>query len=106
MICPFKALFSVEINFEKQTDTRIEFTVNAKTNYKQKVTANFVELFIPVPSESQNVVSKTTLGDSFYTPDNNCIGWKLHSLQGKKEISLSVKLEMPSINSNAQSFKN
>lgn len=101
MICPFKALFSVEINFEKQTDTRVEFTVNAKTNYKQKVTANFVEFFIPVPFEAQNVVSKATLGDSFYVPDSNSICWKLHSLQGKKDMSLSVKLELPSINSNS-----
>lgn len=52
MVCPFKGLFSLEITYEKETDTKIQFSVNAKTNYKDKVTANYVEFLVPVPSDA------------------------------------------------------
>lgn len=52
MVCPFKGLFSLEINYEKETDTKVQFTVNAKTNYKNKVTANYVEFMVPVPQDA------------------------------------------------------
>lgn len=49
MVCPFKGLFSLEINYDKETETRIEFTVSVETKYKNKVFANFVEFWIPLP---------------------------------------------------------
>lgn len=52
MVCPFKGLFSLEIIYEKETDTFIQFQVNTKSNYKSKVRANFVEFRIPVPQDS------------------------------------------------------
>lgn len=66
MTCPNKALFSLEINIDKESDTKIEFTVSAKTNYKSKVTANFVEFWVPVPADAQNIVSKPSVGDALY----------------------------------------
>lgn len=68
MVCPFKGLFSLEINYEKETDTKIQFTVHAKTNYKNRVTANFVEFLVPVPQDSQNIKSKPSIGSSKYVP--------------------------------------
>lgn len=49
MNCPYKGLFSLNIVYDKETDTRIIFTVTIKTNYKNRVTANFVEFHLPVP---------------------------------------------------------
>ena len=34
MNCPFKALFSLNINYVKSTETKVEFNVSVKTNYK------------------------------------------------------------------------
>lgn len=42
----------MEINYEKETDTRIEFTVKVSTKYKNRVTANFVEFWIPLPQDA------------------------------------------------------
>lgn len=39
-------------------------------------------------------------------PEKNCLSWKLHSLEGKKEMNLSVSLNLPSLNNNRMLFKN
>lgn len=106
MECPFKGLFSAEIHFEKQTETKLHFIVKAKTHYKQKVVANFVEFWVPVPTEAQNIKTTASLGSAKYLPENDVISWKISSLSGKKDISLDVKLDIPSLSSKTASFKN
>jgi AP-1 complex subunit mu len=106
MECPFKALFGLEINHENVSERRIHFHVKAKTNYKQRVSANFVEFLIPLPAEAQNIKPKTSHGTAKYQPDGNCLAWKITSLSGKKEINLEVKLEVPSLSTNTMAFKN
>ena len=106
MNCPFKALFGLEINYDKQTETKICFSVTVQTNYKSRVSANYVDFWIPLPCDAQNVKAKPTLGVSKYLPDNNCLSWKIHSLQGKKKLTLNVQLDIPSLSKNINSFKN
>lgn len=106
MECPFKALFSLEISYEKTTDRHIHFFVKVKTNYKARVSANFVEFWIPLPTDAQNVFAKATQGNAKYQPENGVLSWKISSLVGKKEINLEVKLEVPSLSSNSMAFKN
>ena len=106
MECPFKALFGFEITFEKQTERHIHFFVKAKTNYKARVSANFVEFWIPMPPDAQNIVSKASQGSAKYQPENGVLAWKIQSLVGKKEINLEVKLDVPSLSSNSMAFKN
>lgn len=106
MECPFKALFNFEITYEKQTERHIHFYVKAKTNYKARVNANFVEFWIPLPSDAQNVVTKTSQGSAKYLPENGVLSWKILSLSGKKEVNLEVKLEVPSLSSHSMAFRN
>lgn len=106
MECPFKALFNFEITYEKQTERHIHFFVKAKTNYKARVNANFVDFWIPLPSDAQNVLTKASQGSAKYLPENGVLSWKIMSLVGKKEINLEVKLEVPSLSSNSMAFKN
>ncbi len=106
MNCAFKGLFDLNLNFDKFTKTKIEFSVFVKTKYKQRVTGNFVEFWIPLPQDAQNVKARPSMGNTKYLPDNNCLSWKIRSLQGKKELNLSIKLDMPSLSSDSVSFKN
>lgn len=106
MECGFKGLFALEIDYRKETERRVEFTVHAKSNYKDKVAANFVEFWIPVPKDAQNVKTRASKGKGKYVPDNDVIQWKAFSLGGKKEISMEVGLDMPSISSGARNFRN
>ena len=57
-----KPLFTVNIEENVRTDTRLEFTVKANTLYRNKISATFVEFLIPVPPDSQNIKHKGTTG--------------------------------------------
>ena len=105
MECPFKGLFSLEIVFEKESDRKIHFFVRAKTNYKDKVSANYVEFWVPVPENSQNVVAKASQGKAKYSPDNGVIIWKIMALSGKRDINMEVKLDLPSLSQNVSTYK-
>lgn len=106
MDCPFKGLFTAEVHYEKQTDTKLHFVVKAKTHYKLKVVANFAEFWIPVPPEAQNIKTKATMGSAKYLPENDVIAWKIQSLPGKKDLSVDIKLDIPSLSSKTAAFKN
>lgn len=58
-----KPLFSVDVVTERRPNSnKIEFTVKVKSNFKSKSTANNVEVFIPVPDDSETPVFKATYG--------------------------------------------
>jgi AP-1 complex subunit mu len=92
-----KPLFTVNIDETHKSDTRLDFTVTANTLYRNKISATFVEFFIPVPPDSQNIKTKGTSGVIKYEPDSNSLRWRLKMIKGKKEIKLKCSLSMPLI---------
>ena len=64
-----KPLFSVEVIIEKKGDTKLEYLVKAKSNFKAKSTANNVEIIVPVPDDAENPVFKTAFGRYEYKPE-------------------------------------
>jgi AP-1 complex subunit mu len=105
MQCPFKSLFGISIDYVSETDTQIHFIVKMKTNYKSKVSANFIELMIPLPSDCQGLKTKCSKGKAKHVPDKNVVGWKIGTFAGKKEATMEVKLNLPSLKSNTGNFK-
>ena len=105
MQCPFKSLFTVNIEYLTETDTMCHFVVKAKTNYKSKVSANFIEFLVPLPIDCQGVKTKCSKGRAKHTPDKNLVTWKLTSFAGKKEASMEVKLTRPSLKGAYANFK-
>ena len=57
-----KPLISVEVNIITHSETRIEYSVKAKTNFKNRSVANNVQIFIPVPADIQNATFKRSNG--------------------------------------------
>lgn len=57
-----KPLFTVEVITTRPTTTKIEFEIKVKSNFKQKSTANNVEIFIPVPDDADKPVFKSSYG--------------------------------------------
>ena len=94
-----KPLFTVSVEETHRSDRRLEFTVKANTLYRNKISATFVELFIPVPPDSQNIKHKGTTGVIKYEPDSNCLRWKMKMIKGKKEVKMKCSLQMPLIKS-------
>lgn len=105
MQCPYKSLFALSISHTLETDTACHFTVTVRTNYKKKVSSNFVEFRVPVPADCQALKTKCSRGRAKHMPDQNVVAWKLNSFPGKKEATMSVRLTRPSLKAGLQSYK-
>lgn len=53
-----KPLIWVEVNIDQSTKTKIEYSVKAKSNYRNKSIAHNVEISIPVPNDLKSPVFK------------------------------------------------
>lgn len=101
----FKSLFSAEIVYDKQTETKLHFHVKAKSLYKEKVAATFLELLVPVPAEAQNLRVKLSAGSFKYLPEDDVIAWKVPSVAGKRELHAEVRLDVPTLAPKSAAFK-
>ena len=92
-----KPLIWVEVNINQVTNTRIEYKVKAKSNYKNKSTAKNVCIFIPVPNDLNNPLFKTQNGTVSYLPSKEAIQWSLKTLPGQTEIFLRFQFNLPTV---------
>jgi len=51
--------------------------IKVKSNFKQKSTANNVDIFIPVPDDAETPNFKTAVGTLNYTPEKESMCWSL-----------------------------
>ena len=92
-----KPLIWVEVNIDKSTNTKIEYSVKAKSNYRNKSIAHNVEISIPVPNDLKNPVFKTPNGVVTYLPDKDCVNWNIKDFPGQMEINLKLQFLVPTI---------
>ena len=78
-----KPLIWVEVNINQVTNTRIEYKVKAKSNYKNKSTAKNVAIYIPVPNDLNN--------------PKEAIQWSLKTFPGQTEIFLRFQFNVPTV---------
>ena len=89
-----KPLVCVEAVVEPHSGSRVEYMIKAKSQFKQRSTANNVEIRIPVPpdacspSKSLPLPSdvavagfKTSVGTVKYAPEQDCIIWTIKQFQ-------------------------
>lgn len=78
-----RPLFTVDVIIERPSKTKIEFMIKAKSNFKQKSTANNVSIYIPVPDDAERPEFKCTFGSAEYVPDkDNSMCWSLKQFPG------------------------
>jgi AP-1 complex subunit mu len=94
-----KPLIWVEVKINKPTDTKIEYSVKAKSNYRNKSIAHNVEISIPVPNDLKNPVFKTANGIVSYLPDKEVVNWSIKYFPGQTEIFLKLNFNVPTIRS-------
>ncbi|KAJ1506783.1 AP-1 complex subunit mu-1 [Coelomomyces lativittatus] len=92
-----KPLISCEVVVENYSDTRIEYMVKAKANFKRRSSANNVEILIPVPEDADTPKFKASLGAAHYLPEVNKIQWKMKQLQGGKECLMRAHFGLPTV---------
>ena len=92
-----KPLIWVEVQINNITETKIEYKVKAKSNYKNKSTAKNVLIFIPVPNDLNNPLFKTQNGTVSYLPGKEAIQWSLKSFPGQTDIFLRFQFSVPTV---------
>ena len=72
-----KPLLWIEAVVEPHSHSRIEYMIKAKSQFKQRSTANNVEIVIPVPPDADTPSFKTSIGTVKYAPERDAIVWTI-----------------------------
>merc|ERR1712136_26628 len=92
-----KPLIWVESHIEKYPNSRVEYMIKAKSQFKRRSTANNVEIIVPVPSDADTPKFKTTVGSVKYVPEQDAIIWSIKSFPGGKEFLMRAHFGLPSV---------
>eukprot|EP00658_Telonema_sp_P-2_P002922 TRINITY_DN11077_c0_g1_i4.p1 TRINITY_DN11077_c0_g1~~TRINITY_DN11077_c0_g1_i4.p1 ORF type:complete len:422 (-),score=127.12 TRINITY_DN11077_c0_g1_i4:347-1612(-) len=87
----------IEAVVEPHSHSRIEYMIKAKSQFKQRSTANNVEIHIPVPPDASSPSFKTSIGSVKYAPELDCIIWSIKQFQGGKEYLMRAHFGLPSV---------
>lgn len=69
----------------------MKINIKVIANFSKQVSAQNVELKIPVPPNTANVVPKAAFGTATYNSADQTIDWNLRKLTGGQETTFSGK---------------
>ncbi|XP_033877804.1 AP-1 complex subunit mu-1-like [Acipenser ruthenus] len=94
-----KPLIWIESVIEKYSHSRVEIMVKARGQFKQRSTANNVEITVPVPSDADSPKFKACTGSAKWVPEKNAVIWTIKSFPGGKEYLMRAHFGLPSVDS-------
>jgi AP-1 complex subunit mu len=100
-----KPQFLVEAVVERHSHSRVEYLVQAKSQFKRRSAANNVEIRVPVPADAASPKFRTNMGTVRYSPEENCMLWTIKQFPGGKDFLLRAHFGLPSLESEDQSGK-
>lgn len=92
-----KPLIWVEAQVERHARSRVEYTVKARSQFKERSTATNVEIELPVSSDATTPTVRTSMGSAVYAPEKEALLWKIKSFPGGKDYMLRAQFGLPSI---------
>eukprot|EP00596_Hydrurales_sp_CCMP1899_P000811 CAMPEP_0119035128 /NCGR_PEP_ID=MMETSP1177-20130426/2091_1 /TAXON_ID=2985 /ORGANISM="Ochromonas sp, Strain CCMP1899" /LENGTH=308 /DNA_ID=CAMNT_0006993063 /DNA_START=447 /DNA_END=1373 /DNA_ORIENTATION=- len=92
-----KPLIWVEAVVEPHSNSRIEYMIKTKSQFKSRSIANNVEIIIPVPRDVDTPSFKASIGTVTYFPDRDAIIWSIKQYSGSKEYLMRAHFGLPSI---------
>merc|ERR1712196_207228 len=92
-----KPLIWIEAVVEPHSHSRVEYMIKAKSQFKQRSTANNVEIIIPVPPDADTPSFKTSIGTVKYAPERDAIVWTIKQFHGGKEYLMRAHFGLPSV---------
>jgi len=92
-----KPLIWVESIVENFSNTRIEYMIKAKAQFKTRSTANNVEIIVPVPEDADSPKFKASVGSVRYVPEKNAIIWSIKQFPGGREFLMRAHFGLPSV---------
>ncbi|KAJ3146022.1 AP-1 complex subunit mu-1 [Geranomyces variabilis] len=94
-----KPLIWCEAVIESHSNSRVEYMIKAKAQFKRRSTANNVEIIIPVPEDADTPKFKCTVGSVTYAPEKNAAVWKIKQFPGGKDYMMRAHFGLPSVRS-------
>ncbi|XP_015077729.1 AP-1 complex subunit mu-2-like [Solanum pennellii] len=92
-----KPLIWVEAQVERHSRSRVEMSVKARSQFKERSTATNVEIELPVPSDAMSPIIRTSMGYATYAPERDAVVWKIKSFPGNKDYMLRAEFRLPSV---------
>merc|ERR1712087_600443 len=92
-----KPLIWIEAVVEPHKGSRIEYMIKAKSQFKQRSTANNVEIVVPVPPDADSPSFKTSIGTVKYAPERDAVVWSIKQFHGGKEYLMRAHFGLPSV---------
>lgn len=92
-----KPLIWVEAQVERHSRSRVEMTVKARSQFKERSTATNVEIELPVTPDATKPNVRTSMGSATYAPERDGLLWKIKSFPGNKEYMLRAEFRLPSV---------
>ena len=100
---PVKPLIWAEASIDVHKNSRIEYVVKVKAQFKRRSTANGVEIYVPVPDDASNPRFRAGVGSVVYAPDKSAFVWKIKQLAGAREFLMKAHFALPSVRSGKSS---
>ncbi|EJT49504.1 clathrin assembly protein AP47 [Trichosporon asahii var. asahii CBS 8904] len=94
---PVKPLVWVEASVERYKNSRIEYMVKVRGQFKRKSTANNVEIYVPVPEDADSPKFRAATGSVVYAPEKSAFIWKIKQLGGGKDYLMRAHFGLPSV---------
>eukprot|EP00892_Ulva_mutabilis_P005767 jgi/Ulvmu1/3562/UM166_0016.1 len=91
--------FWIDCQKEQHGSSRIELLIKIRSQFKQKVQAQSVEVAVPCPPDIRNPVTKQNAGSCAYDATEDCLRWTIKNFPSDKEFFLRANLHLPSVKS-------
>eukprot|EP00899_Mesostigma_viride_P025333 jgi/Mesvir1/5985/Mv00738-RA.3 len=92
-----RPLIWVECQVERHSRSRVEYMVKTRSQFKERSTANNVEIILPVPADATTPQVRASAGTATYAPEQEAMLWKIKAFPGGKEYVLRAKFSLPSV---------
>lgn len=92
-----KPLIWVEVTIELKGDTRAEYLIRARTNFKARSIASNCDIIVPVPCDMISCEFKTFTGTPEWDSGLEVIVWNIKNFQGQSEANLKCIMKFPSV---------
>ena len=80
--------------YEEISGTTLKINVKVIANFSKQVSAQNVDIKLPVPPNTANVMPKVAFGTAAYNAKDQTIDWTLRKLTGGQEVTFSAEVKM------------
>ncbi|KPI89421.1 putative adaptor complex AP-1 medium subunit [Leptomonas seymouri] len=95
----------IRCTFTRHGTSRVRVHCTLQTKYRSSLTANEMEVLIPIPSDADRPQSNSLTGHLQYAPQLSSLVWNLGKIAGGRQCSCSAEFHLPSIrSSDSQDF--